>query len=217
MIGDSHSSRFSLALTEDFPDVQFFALRKSGCRPVVHPSGRAGDPDVAQCRELMPRAFEDIIPTTHFDAVILDARWSMGPTEVPQLPDTVNYLARYTDRVIVFGQTLEYQTDLPAILMEGLLPRREQPIGALMKYNMVKRLDDRMRADLIDTPAEYYSVLDAICPGGEPHCMSVTPSGAPFARDYGHLTYEGAKVVLQTLIDQGFSLAAPPPGERLAR
>ena len=216
VIGDSHSSRFSLALTEDFPDVQFFALRKSGCRPVLHPSGRAGDPDIAQCRELMPRAFEDIIPTTHFDAIILDARWSMGPTEVPQLPDTVNYLAQHTDRVIVFGQTLEYQTDLPAILMEGLLPRREQPIGALMKYNMVKRLDDRMRADLADTPAEYYSVLDAICPGGKPHCMSVTPSGAPFARDYGHLTYEGAKVVLQTLIDQGFSLAAPSPEERLA-
>ena len=48
----------------------------------------------------------------------------MGPTEVPQLPDTVNYLARYTNRFIVFGQTLEYQTNLPAILMEGLLPRR---------------------------------------------------------------------------------------------
>lgn len=197
VIGDSHSGRFSLALTEDFPDVQFFALRKSGCRPVLHPSGRAGDPDVAQCRELMPRAFEDIIPATHFDAIILVARWSMGPTEVPQLPATVNYLAQYADRVIVFGQTLEYQTDLPAILMEGLLPRRQQPIGALMKYHMMKRLDDQMRADLADTPAEYYSVLDAICPGGKLHCITVTPSGAPSARDDSHLTYEGAKVVLR--------------------
>ena len=43
VIGDSHSSRFSLALAEDFPDVQFFALARA-MPAVVHPSGRAGDP-----------------------------------------------------------------------------------------------------------------------------------------------------------------------------
>jgi peptidoglycan/LPS O-acetylase OafA/YrhL len=187
LIGDSHAGHFLAALKEAFPNVHFSPIITSRCRPVLKSKGSA------HCVDLMRRVYEDIVPHHRFDAIILSARWRSGQSQL--VPESVNYLLRFTPRVIVFGQTIEYRDNLPAILARSEMPRRNTPMSELEMFDKSKNVDDDLRSRLQGTRAEYFSVLDAICP--ERHCITTVYDGIPAAWDRTHLTFEGATFVLE--------------------
>ena len=136
---------------------------------------------------------------------MLSARWWNGQHE--NVGKTVDLLNEYSDRLIVFGQTVEYDHALPELLMASYLPRRTSDIQSFMtKWSDIVDLDDQMEKLLSSRPDEYYSIVDAVCPsGGE--CTVVTPSGVPLVWDYGHFNASGARLIIDRLQrTKGFSL-----------
>ncbi len=197
LVGDSHANHFLAALMSEFPDADFYSFGASGCRPVLDSVGKSS------CVAFMETTLRETVPRMDFAAIVISARWRNGQSEL--LGETVKYLSEFTDRVIVFGQTMEYRTDLPAFIVAGSLPRRNVDTQKLMKrYSKLKALDLEMRASLSGLPVEYYSTLDAACPDGA--CKYLTQDDVPYAWDYGHLTNEGAGSILRQFQRQGLLL-----------
>ncbi len=197
LIGDSHATPFLAPLVSAFPNLEFFSFRDSGCRPVLNTTGKAS------CVELVQSTLEEVVPAMNFDAIIVVARWRNGESEF--IGETVAHLSSHTGKVIVFGQTMEYRTDLPAFIVAENLPRKKiKPKKMLKRYDKLKMLDVKMRQDLSGLRVQYFSTLDTVCPDGE--CKYLTHAGVPFAWDYGHLTMEGATSVLSDFRSQGLEL-----------
>lgn len=198
LMGDSHANHLLRAIQDAFGSVKISTITRSGCRPVVGSVGRA------KCVEMYDTFFLDVLPDYHFDAIVLSARWRNGEHE--NVGKTVDLLNQYSDRLIVFGQTVEYDHPLPELLMASYLPRRSSDIQSFMStWSEIVDVDDQMERQLSTRPGEYYSVIDAICP--EIECTIFTPSGIPLVWDYGHFNASGARLVVDRLhSEKGFSL-----------
>ena len=198
LMGDSHANHLLSALQDFFPSVKISTITRSGCRPVVGSVGRA------ECVKMYETFFRDVLPNYHFDAIVLSARWRNGQHE--NVGKTVDLLSQFSERLIVFGQTVEYDHPLPEILMASYLPRRSSDVQSFMSsWPEIVDLDYQMEQQLSTRPAEYHSMIDTICPGNE--CTVFTPSGMPLVWDYGHFNASGAKLIIDRLKDmKGFSL-----------
>lgn len=124
----------------------------------------------------------------------------------------MSYLSRFTPRVIVFGQTMEYRDNLPAILARSEMPRRDASLSSLGLFDRARTIDDALKAQLRGTRAEYFSVLDAICP--ESRCLTTVHDGIPTVFDRAHLTFEGATFVLEKFKADGLLFEPPVSAER---
>ena len=156
-----------------------------------------------QCVAMYNSFFDDVLPDHRFDAIILSARWRNG--EHQNIGKTVDLLGTHTDRLIVLGQTVEYDHPLPEILMANYLPRRSSDVQAFMsKLPEIRDLDQQMARQLSNLPVEYYSMIEAICPNDE--CTFFSPSGIPLVWDYGHFNLSGARLIVERLKLNGFSL-----------
>jgi SGNH domain (fused to AT3 domains) len=203
LMGDSHAIHFARALPITFPNVNFFIAARSGCRPVIDAVASDGKDE---CVELMDWVFHEAVPNMWFDSIILSARWRNGHSE--QLPATVAYLRKYTDRVIVFGQTMEYRTSLPEMMLVDALPREESNLNRKDRFDEVSRLNMQIISALRSTGAEVFLPSEAICPAGR--CSSQTPTGALYQFDKAHLTLDGATEVLSRFKRLGLSFGQEP-------
>ncbi|WP_417310456.1 acyltransferase family protein [Devosia sp.] len=195
LAGDSHARHFGRALGEMFPNVNFVVAVQVNCRPVLASADMDRSLGRETCFEATERLFEDVVPVFGFDAIILSARWHNGNAH--RIAETVDYLQRFTPRVIVFGQTIEYAVDLPVLMAADTLLRRQIPIEELTRYDAMRAVDDAVLDQVAGRAGEFYSPLDAICRAGASSCRTLAPSGAVMANDYGHLTLDGARYVLE--------------------
>lgn len=188
LIGDSHARHFINALVDTFPSIYLSYLTRSQCRPVIRTEGRD------ECVEAMKSAYNELIPATHYDAVILSARWRNGQAD--QIADSVQYLKRFTDRVIIFGQTVEYEGALPDLMLSRELLRAPVDLaGEPPKTAGLRALNAEIEKAARAAGAEYYDPLASICTNGS--CQTVTTDGTPLQADYGHLTLPGSTLVLE--------------------
>ncbi|SFL39111.1 Peptidoglycan/LPS O-acetylase OafA/YrhL, contains acyltransferase and SGNH-hydrolase domains [Shimia aestuarii] len=197
LMGDSHANHLLRAIQDAFPAVKISTITRSGCRPVVQSAGKQ------QCVAMYNSFFDDVLPDHRFDAIILSARWRNG--EHQNIGKTVDLLGTHTDRLIVLGQTVEYDHPLPELLMANYLPRRSSDVQAFMsKLPEIRDLDQQMARQLSNLPVEYYSMIEAVCPNDK--CTVFSPSGIPLVWDYGHFNLSGARLIVERLKGKGFSL-----------
>jgi hypothetical protein len=188
LFGDSHAAHLLSAFRQNFPDVHFAQANAAGCKPLLDPEG------TARCVGLFNYVFDEVMPQGQFDGVIVSARWT--PEHLAALPETVDYLSRYANHVIVLGPTIEYKLPLPRLLATQAEPGTPPDLESFDRYEQLAELDSAMR-DAVGDKATYVSILGALCPEGE--CTPLTPSGEPIAYDYGHFTLSGADFVLDLL------------------
>jgi peptidoglycan/LPS O-acetylase OafA/YrhL len=195
VLGDSHAMHYFPALVQAFPQIHFSASMASQCRPVIAPRGKE------TCVAQMQAAYQDVVSRGDFDAVILSARWNNGDAD--QIRKSVEYLRRYTSNVIVFGQIAEYRTSLPEILLGGTLPRRR--VSSLKEASIVpqlRALNVKVGEDARAAGAAFYDPLEALCGQGS-ECVTRNADGVPVQFDYGHLTNEGARYILDRFARDG--------------
>jgi peptidoglycan/LPS O-acetylase OafA/YrhL len=196
IIGDSYATQLDepiLARSRD-ERVRITVIGNNGCRPVLDSIGPS------QCTSLMALTFSEFIEQGDYDAVILAARWRNGQHD--KLRETVEKILLSVDNVYVVGQPLEYQVGLPTLLASESLPRRNHDLTNFARYAEVLELETRMKDALEGLPVVYVSPLEALC-GKNGVCRTVTDDGTPIQFDYGHLTPEGAQVVVDRLFEQG--------------
>lgn len=200
LIGDSYAAQYQAALNRAFPHLALGQVSATGCRPLLHAEG------TERCVSLMRWAFSRVIPNRHYAAIILSGRWKSA--ELPRLAQTVRFLSPYADQVYVFGPMVEYAQPLPRLLalqdidlLDGDLDRDVVREGRYLA--IAQQLDERMGDMFADFGGNvrYVSVLDELCDMRT--CTTITPSGAPAQFDYGHLTTDGASLILHRLQNEG--------------
>ena len=185
VVGDSHAGALWRAITLAYPEANVIRATVSGCRPVIAAEGEA------DCRELFDYVFNDFVPAERLDGIILVGRWRS--TDFDELTPTLRHLRRFVPRVVVFGPTVEYEGMFPLLLArERLNGSPETTRNAIDPTK--KPLSDALGRLVAAEGATYVPTYDLICPGGL--CLETTPDGGPMQFDYGHLTFEGARVVI---------------------
>ena len=196
LIGDSYAAQYYEPLRRAFPTLEIAQVTATGCRPVLEAAG------AERCRHLMNHAFSKIITPGRFSAIVMSARWS--DADIGKLPATLAFLGQRTSRLYVLGPMVEYSRPLPRLIaLSELRGDQEATVKASRLLERAERLDARLAAiaHQAGEPVRYVSVVKELC--GEDSCITVTASGAPTQFDHGHLTREGAALILGKLKMQG--------------
>ncbi len=193
LLGDSHSDMYADAMQDLWPEAEIARIHASGCRPLVEARGNE------TCEELMDRAFTSYLPQGDFDYVVLAGRWRRE--ETPDLLRTVEALRPLETDIVVLGPVVEYEADVPRLIAFGLVSPDGRGSADWSRAADKQALDRQMAEALAGTGAEYHSVTKALCRGGP--CQVLAGPGVPMQFDYGHLTEEGARIVLARLHDRG--------------
>jgi peptidoglycan/LPS O-acetylase OafA/YrhL len=200
LIGDSHAAQLWYGLHTIFPDINFLQANASGCEPAVVPKKvRTLDAldnyllgDV--CRPMVDYVFKDYLAKHHVDRVLIAARWEQD--DLPRLENTVRTLQRQGLDVLLFGPIVQYDSDLPWLLVTSL--RHHDP--ALPSNHRLERyqsIDQEMAQLATQWEVGYVSYFQLLCP--QKACMEYVTNDTPLQSDYGHLTKAGSLFVAQKL------------------
>lgn len=188
VVGDSHAAQYWRAIQLRYPQANVMQATAAGCRPTRPGRGAPG------CRDVVDFVFDEALPSGRIDTLVIAGRWT--PEDLPLLRQTADHVSGKARRVIVLGPTVEYQSDFPRIAAKMLRLRNpELPTHFLVSER--RAADVRIAALLSGTGVEYVSVIEIECPGGK--CRPFAPTGAPMQFDYGHLTLDGAKWVVDRM------------------
>lgn len=189
LMGDSHAAHYSLALREALPGATVLQATAAGCKPVIDGKG------LRRCRDVMARAFS--LDSGRIDTVILSALWL--DSDVPPLLDTVRWLRARGSRVVVLGPSVEYDADLPTVLVRSVRERRPDLPTRLRRTDRFET--DRRLAPLVRSAGGiYFSAIDSECPAGA--CRLVAPGGAPAHFDHSHMTPEMARLIVDAVVER---------------
>ncbi|MFA5984730.1 MAG: acyltransferase family protein [Methylococcaceae bacterium] len=192
LVGDSHGAHLRHGLVTNYQNINFLQATASGCRPLINAKGEK------RCIDLTQYIFNEFIPTTKLDGVILSALWKQEDFE--GLIKTVNSLKQFVPKIIVLGPTITYVRPLPFILgrpngeMINMLPRTSK----LINQDRFE-VSGLMSILLKDTGATYVDLISGIC--SEEYCQTMANSEEPMSFDRTHFTLAGASRVILNLRD----------------
>jgi len=189
LIGDSHGAHYYSALNLLAKDFNLSQITSSGCRPILYAVGHV------RCTELMQKTFNNLIDIYPFDTIVLAARWK--DKESLKLKETLEFLKHKVAQIIVIGPVIEYSQPLPILLARFSGGENEAlQIKRARKYNKIYLLDKTIKKIALASGASYISAFDALCQ--KDSCLTEL-NGVPVQFDYGHLTEEGAALVIKNI------------------
>lgn len=181
IIGDSHAAHLWYGLAQTRPEAHVLVATGPGCKPL-----RTESDGPAYC-ETLHHTVREYVDRYRYDALVLSARWRRP--HLPALKALVSDLTARGQRVVVFGPTVEYDVDLPRLIVLAKL-HRDPGLFRRHVITLTKALDAEMTAALAGTGADYVSVFRTYCAGEE--CAVQAKDGTPYQWDYGHLTRAGS-------------------------
>jgi peptidoglycan/LPS O-acetylase OafA/YrhL len=205
LIGDSHAAHLWYGLQKVFTDTNILQATASNCAPSIQNHQQrlidalndrlAGN----VCRTMIEYVYGDYLPTHPVDRVLLANRWEQQ--DLPDLDHTIRALQQRGIRVTLFGPMVQYDTDLPWLLVRGL--GKNDP--GLAQHHRVARyeaLDEKMSALAKDTwKIDYVSYFKLLC--HQNVCVDTVGSDIPLLSDYGHLTTAGSVLVADKIKASG--------------
>ena len=191
LVGDSHAAHYAQALRDAMPHAHILQATAAGCRPLVVGKG------MARCRAVMERAFAGIDPA-QVDRVILSALWL--DFEEDRLIDTIVYLRRRKVPVVVIGPSVEYDLDLPTLIVRAA-QEGEPALPARFRIAAPFARERRMRPLVERAGATYFSAIAHECPAGR--CALTTGTGVPLHFDHSHYSDAGADDMIAALRASG--------------
>lgn len=189
LMGDSYGAHLWRALDEAFQDYTVLQATAAGCRPLVPYQGRPA------CLDLVDYVFEEFLPNTRVDGVILAADWA--PVDIERLPSTIQRLKELSIPTFVVGVLPEFESWLPEILATGLdqsVPLTEWAASFLKDEPF--ELEPALRQAAADA-AVYMDVGECMREGGSWRILSST--GEPLLFDGGHFTLSGSRDIAACL------------------
>lgn len=185
LVGDSHAAQLYPGLIA-IDRINVLQGTASGCRPVS--DGYAA----RRCRKVVDTVFNQVlVPGSKVSTVLIAARWRSN--DAASLTRRINELTQLGFEVVVAGPAPEWTQPLPRILaMQALDPALDLSIYQARKPFETEK---QIAAAVAQTKARYISVIQILCP--DSHCRTITPNGQVMQFDYGHLTPDGARYVIQ--------------------
>lgn len=196
LLGDSHAAHYYSALAKMIKDDETLTqVTASGCVPLVSSKG------ARRCTGLNTWAYGSFLNDKHFNSIILSANWRIVRKD--NFQNSLKILLKHTDKLIVFGPSLEYKQSLPRLLVN--LKENEdssQIYKTASAYNNLLLIDKAIQSYANINGVRYISTLKIECT--KDGCKSVTKDGTPMNFDNGHLTHEGAQYILKKIEDEIF-------------
>lgn len=201
LLGDSHAAQYWGALSTAMPSANFIQATVTGCRAGLYKDPRT------DCKAFMNRVLQLAI-SSKLDGVILAGRWQRS--DIPALAAALQLLNNAKVRSVVVGPTVEYQSDLPALLArERLLHRDDRQVGAYLKPAPFA-INTEISALVKSTPSVTFADVIGVTCQNQKQCTATSPDGGPMTFDYGHLTLDGAAfVVSATGMEDMLTMADP--------
>ncbi|TCQ12415.1 peptidoglycan/LPS O-acetylase OafA/YrhL [Rhizobium sp. PP-F2F-G36] len=193
VMGDSHAAHLWSGFNASLPQAHVMQATSSGCKPLV------GTPGERECLSLMRRMFEQFLPETKPDVVILSARWA--DYDLPLIAETIRQVKDKARIVVVSGPIVEYQRPLSRVLAQVAAGRSDNLLTE-SRVTAVARRDRDLQALVEAAGAIYVSPYRLLCPDSGAACTT-TVDGVPLQWDYGHLTAEGSKFLAESIIGTG--------------
>ena len=201
LIGDSYAAHLWPGLKQVTGEANLLQVSASLCKPVLPAHGER------RCRDLLGYFTQVFLPAHHPDMIILAARWRAE--DLDALQHTIAVLHGFTDRIVVIGPIVEYQTVLPRLLARQIQTNDE--MLAASRQSPTPRTADRvLSAGLAGSPATYVSLVDLLC---TPNCRVWAAPGQPLQFDFGHLT-EAGSVKIAALLAPAVFATDPMAGRR---
>ena len=195
LLGDSYAAHLWSGLAYALKDVNVMQATASGCKPLVNGKG------VKRCRDLMTYIFNDYLPNTKIDALLISGRWANK--DLPLLLETLTYVGKYAPKIYVLGPTVEYQSNLPRLLAISNYYNMPSLVTNSIIPNQVVT-DEKIKQALADKGINYISTYHTLCSDApNKQCKVVTESGVPFEFDYGHFTKEGSIAIATQWVRMG--------------
>lgn len=184
IVGDSHAAQLWQAISEHFPGVNFMQATASGCKPVPPFEG------ARRCTELMRYVFDEVLPNTEIDSIILSARWSEN--DITALKETIDGLEDDGFEVTVIGPTASFEVEVPRILgrFEESTDLELQSIAASYLDANALTVSDKIAEMVAETPAAYVPLATTLC---QNICKVIASTGEPVFFDDSHFTMAGAR------------------------
>jgi peptidoglycan/LPS O-acetylase OafA/YrhL len=205
LIGDSHAAHLWYGLDKVFTNINFMQATASNCAPSVQNNAQRLVDELDDrlsgnvCRSMIETVYNDYLPNHHVDRVLLANRWEQQ--DLPDLERTITALHERGIEVTVFGPMVQYDTDLPWLLVRGL--GKNDPL--LAQRHRVPRygpLDEKMAALARDRwKVDYVSYFNLLCHDNV--CIDTVNRDTPLLSDYGHLTTKGSVLVAERMKSGG--------------
>lgn len=193
ILGDSHASHIYPGLVSEFPDMDFHLYGAGGCRLLVGTNTRE---DKRECALVGPYVFDVVLPSQHFDAIILSGKWMAS--DVKPLAVTVEYLKRYVEDITVVGPVPRYKVNLP----EALAVWRGSYSARFFELNEerdVEDIDSAIALELEDDGVTYISLYRNLCQARI--CRTFGDDGTtPIQWDRAHLSISGSAYVARHIM-----------------
>lgn len=197
LIGDSHADHLAPALRELFPNAHISQATSSGCRPLLDAPGDK------VCVDFRNKLFKELIKGHHFDTILVSGRWREN--EVGHVGETVEALKPYADKIVISGPVIEYTASLPKLMTLSLHNNDGgSSVDKSRKFDQIKKTDRKMGQEVGKTSAQYFSPFKLLCHDDGRTCRTEAQRNVPMQFDYGHLTKEGALIVVQDLKNSQF-------------
>ena len=197
LLGDSHADHLSPAIHELFPDVQVSQATSSGCRPLLDSPGEK------ICVDFREKVFREMIPGNHYDAIIVSGRWR--DIEAPYVAATIEFLKPHADMIVVSGPVIEYSASLPKLMALSLHHNDGgASIDKARKFDKIRETDRIMEEEVKKTGVHYFSPFKTLCDEETRTCRTSAAQNVPVQFDYGHMTKDGAVIVVERMKVQYF-------------
>lgn len=185
LVGDSHAAQYWLALARRFPDINMMQATSSGCRVLIDSEGKP------RCKTMTRYVYGELLKRKDIDGVILAGRWREN--DIGLLTRTVRTLRRRGYDVTVIGPIDEFEGEFPLLLARTI---HMDDLSNMEHFRIADMaiLDKRLKPLILAEGAAYYSVRDEECPNNK--CIYFAKNKVPIHFDYGHVTQQGAEMLL---------------------
>jgi peptidoglycan/LPS O-acetylase OafA/YrhL len=181
LLGDSHAAHLRSGIEDAYPGINL--LQANGCNAVL---GAAYE---AHCGAFREAVFRKFLPQHRMDLIIVSQSWFDDDRDVPRIAATVAYLRRFSPKVVVIGQTPDFDRPVPDLL--AFDRRFGTDLTQRHLVREISKLDARMEALAGEEGWAYVSGYKAMCPD---HCLLYAAPGIPLYRDDGHFTVAGSRL-----------------------
>ncbi len=203
VLGDSHGADLYVALSENYPDINFLQATGAGCGLRTFAlMARSDMSNVRQnarsCAKLVRYAL-DTASKSSVDGVVLTSRGGKASVFNAALAEAMESIIQESlpdAKIAIFGPTVEFSPAPQNYIRNNNISSEVSDLNLQMNYGISRMQPDVQKGfvDIIQSQGNIYiDKIQFICPDDQ--CTFFTADGFPVFPDYGHWTLSGARLI----------------------
>jgi peptidoglycan/LPS O-acetylase OafA/YrhL len=195
--GDSHAQALSYGIRASFPNTNINQVASSACRPLIKADDKISGEFKSACDRSNDMAKNEILKIMP-KVIILAQRIDHEQNDYNEI---FQYLHEHNlkSKLILVGPVPQWQLSLPNIIAKRHFNPDEIRFFDVSFVNAVFKVNRNLHIKYENSDIEYISIIDQLC--DKRGCLAkVDNENTPLVWDYGHLSLEGSKYIVENII-----------------